>query len=93
MNTPRVKVKAFGLKKGTYWQNVTPQCFHNNVCPNARYFESTEDDDPYPLNHVGTKNLLDRAIWNSTTFGIDCANAQIEPPGNVQFSAGILGHK
>ena len=93
--THRVKFKASPLKKGTYIQNVTPQCINNSVCPNARFFESTEDDDPSPLNHVGTKNLLHKAIWNSTTFGINCANP--EDTFGVgfmqQFSAGVLGTK
>ena len=91
--THRVKFKAFGLEKGTYWQNVTPQCFQEGLCLGARYFESTEDDDPRPLNHVGTKNLLDKVIWNSTTFGINCANPE-DTFGTifVQFSAGVLGH-
>ena len=93
--THRVKFKAVALQAGIYWQNVTPQCFHNSVCPNARYFESTEDDDPRPLNHVGTKNLLDKAIWNSTTLGIKCANPEDTFPCCVfrQFSAGVLGHQ
>ena len=92
--THRVKFRPFPLKPGTYWQNVTPQCFNITLCPNARYFESTEDDDPRPLNHVGTKNLLDKAIWNSTTFGINCMNPEdtIDPLFR-QFSAGVLGHK
>ena len=91
----RVKFKAFPLKAGIYWVNVTPQCFNNSVCPNARYFESTEDDDPKPLNHVGTQNLLHRAIWNSTTFGINCANPEDTFGVGImqQFSAGVLGHK
>jgi len=93
--THRVRFKAFGLKEGTYWQNVTPQCFHNSVCSSARYFESTEDDDPRPLNHVGTKNLWEKAIWNSPTLGIKCANPQDTFGCCVfdQFSAGVLGHK
>ena len=93
--THRVKFKAFPLKAGTYWVNVTPQCFNNSVCPNARYFETTEDDDPHPLNHVGTKNLLHKAIWNSTTFGINCANPEDTFGVGImeQFSAGVLGHK
>ena len=93
--THRVKFKAFPLKAGIYWVNVTPQCFNNSVCPNARYFETTEDDDPQPLNHVGTKNLLHKAIWNSTTFGINCANPEDTFGVGMmqQFSAGVLGHK
>jgi hypothetical protein len=93
--THRVKFKAFALKAGTYWQNVTPQCINNSVCPSARFFESSEDDDPKPLNHVGTKNLLHKAIWNSTTFGINCANPEdtFGPPIFEQFSAGVLGKK
>ncbi len=88
--THRVKFKAFALKAGIYWQNVTPQCFHNSVCPNARYFESTEDDDPNPLNHVGTKNLLYKAIWNSTTLFAKC---NVPQDFGAQFSAGVLGYK
>ena len=92
--THRVRFKAVALKAGIYWQNVTPQCFHNSVCPNAKYFESTEDDDPWPLNHVGTKNVLHKAIWNSTTYGIYCANTQTSfSTGYPQFSAGVLGNK
>ena len=93
--THRVKFKAFHLKKGTYWQNVTPQCFNNSVCGGARYFESSEDDDPTPLNHVGTKNLLHMAIWNSSTFGINCANPEDTFGTGIfqQFSAGVLGTK
>ena len=93
--THRVKFRAFPLKSGIYWVNVTPQCFDDSVCPNARYFESSEDDDPQPLNHVGTKNLLHKAIWNSTTFGINCANPEdtFGPGIFQQFSAGVLGHK
>ena len=93
--THRVKFKAFPLKAGIYWVNVTPQCFNNSVCPNARYFESSEDDDPQPLNHVGTKNLLHKAIWNSTSFGINCANPEDTFGTGIfqQFSAGVLGHK
>jgi hypothetical protein len=93
--THRVRFQALGLKQGTYWQNVTPQCIHNTFCPNARYYESTEDDDPAPLNHVGTKNLLRKAIWNSTTYFANCINPQDwgEPPLFSQFSAGVLGHK
>jgi len=91
----RVKFKVFPLKAGIYWVNVTPQCFNNSVCPNDRYFEATEDDDPQPLNHVGTKNLLHKAIWNSTTFGINCANPEDTFGIGImeQFSAGVLGHK
>ena len=93
--THRVRFKAFGLKKGIYWQNVTPQCIHSSVCPSTRYYESTEDDDPNPLNHVGTKNLLNKAIWNSATYGYYCVNAEsiIDPPLFAQFSAGVLGHQ
>ena len=92
--THRVKFKAVTLKAGIYWQNVTPQCFNNSVCPSARYFESTEDDDPNPLNHVGTRNLLHKAIWNSTTFGINCLDPEDTfGPEFAQFSAGVLGHK
>ena len=93
--THLVKFKAFPLKAGVYWVNVTPQCFHNSVCPNVRYFETTEDDDPHPLNHVGTKNLLHKVIWNSTTFGINCANPEDTFGVGImeQFSAGVLGHK
>ena len=91
----RSQVKAVALKAGIYWQNVTPRCFDNSVCSNARYFESTEADDPSPLNQVGTKNLLHKAIWNSTTFGVYCVDP--EPTFGtemmVQFSAGVLGHK
>jgi len=92
--THRVKFKSFGVRKGTYWVNVTPQCFQEGLCLSARYFESTEDDDPRPLNHVGTKNLLDKVIWNSTTFGIYCANPE-DTFGTifVQFSAGVLGYQ
>lgn len=93
--THRVKFASIALAAGTYWQNVTPVCINNSVCPNARFFESTEDDDPKPLNHVGTKNLLHKAIWNSTSFAINCANP--EDTFGVgfmeQFSAGVLGTK
>jgi len=92
--THRVKFKAVALNPGIYWQNVTPQCFKNSICSNARYFESSEDDDPKPLNHVGTKNVLYQEIWNSTTFGIHCASPNDTfGPLFVKFSAGVLGHK
>jgi len=91
----RVKFAKKPIKKGTYWVNVTPVCINNSVCPNARFFESSEDDDPTPLNHVGTKNVLHKAIWNSSTFGINCANPEDTFGAGIfqQFSAGVLGHK
>jgi hypothetical protein len=93
--THRVRFKPFGLKPGTYWVNVTPQCFQKGLCLSARYFESTEDDDPRPLNHVGTKNLLNKAIWNSPPLLVHCANPQDTFGGGIfsQFSSGVLGHK
>jgi hypothetical protein len=79
--THRVRFKAVALKAGIYWQNVTPQCFKSNVCSNARYFESSEDDEPKPLNHVGTRNLLDQEIWKSTTFGLTVLTRTIRSIG------------
>ena len=93
--THRVRFKPVALDPGLYWQNVTPQCFYNSVCPKARYFESTEDDDPAPLNHVGTKNVSRKAMWNSTAYGINCENPEdtFGTAIDLQFSAGVLGHK
>lgn len=56
----------------TYYENVTPQCTNVNDsnCPNARYFESDEEDVP-PLNHHGEANVLDDSFVNSSFFGFD----------------------
>jgi hypothetical protein len=91
--THLVKFKAKALKKGTYWENVTPQCLTGSSCGSARYFESDEESDPAPINHVGPKNILDDSFWNSTSFSqnfhkvgpADCG------VGCDMFSAGVLG--
>ena len=93
--THLVKFKAHVLKAGTYWENVTPQCIKGS-CSSSRYFESDEEDDPKPLNHVGAKNILDNSFWNSITFGTNYvatwgSTGGCGGIGCDMFSAGVLG--
>jgi hypothetical protein len=99
--THLVKFKAAAIsKKGKYWINVTPQCTNSNDsnCGGARYFESDEEDDPTPLNHIGScKNVLDDSFWNSTSFGTNYeptwgSSGGCGGLGCDSFSAGVLGH-
>jgi hypothetical protein len=96
--THLVKFKAVTLtKKGKYWTNVTPQCTNANDsnCGSARYFESDEEDDPNPINHVGTcKNILGDSFWNSTSFGENwvLTGPSVCGIGCDEFSTGVLGH-
>jgi hypothetical protein len=93
--THLVKFKARALKAGTYWENVTPQCLTGSSCGSARYFESDEQDDPKPINHVGAKNILDDSFWNSTSFGQNWTQVNgTQGCGGIgcdMFSAGVLG--
>ena len=96
--THLVKFKAHSLKGGTYFENVTPQCITGSSCGSARYFESDEEDDPKPLNHVGGKNILDDSFWNSTSFGQNYSatwgsTGGCGGIGCDMFSAGVLGKK
>jgi hypothetical protein len=82
---------AGSAKTGTqYHMNVTPQCFKNNVCSNARYFESTDDSN---LNHIGPATNKDFALWNSIFFGENWMNPHgpFGPPDFGSFSAGVTG--
>lgn len=98
--THLVKFSAVTITaKGHYWTNVTPQCTNGNDsnCGGARYFESDEQDDPSPLNHVGTcKNVLDKSYWNSSSFGTDYeptwgSSGGCGGIGCDEFSTGVLG--
>ncbi|HEV8046835.1 MAG TPA: hypothetical protein VGP35_03855 [Terriglobales bacterium] len=98
--THLVKFSAVKLtKQGHYWTNVTPQCTNANDsnCDSARYFESDEEDDPNPINHVGTcKNVLDDSFWESTSFGMNWAptwgsTGGCGGIGCDSFSTGVLG--
>jgi hypothetical protein len=94
--THLVKFRGSLLKAGTYFENVTPQCLTGSSCGSARYFESDEEDDPTPMNHVGPKNKLDDSFWNSTTFGANYlatwgSSGGCGSIGCDMFSAGVLG--
>jgi len=98
--THLVKFSAVTVSaKGKYWINVTPQCTNANDgnCDSARYFASDEEDDPSPLNHVGScKNILDDSFWNSTSFGVDYtptwgSSGGCGGIGCDTFSAGVIG--
>ncbi|MGA8489085.1 MAG: hypothetical protein WB711_01600 [Terriglobales bacterium] len=98
--THLVKFAAVSVtKKGNYWTNVTPQCTNANDsnCDSARYFESDEEDDPSPINHVGScKNVLDNSYWNSTSFGTNYeptwgSSGGCGGIGCDSFSTGVLG--
>ncbi|HWY56088.1 MAG TPA: hypothetical protein VNZ03_16600 [Terriglobales bacterium] len=96
--THLVKFHAKALKGGTYFENVTPVCLTGSSCGSARYFESDEEDDPAPLNHVGSKNILDDSFWNSTSFGQNYSatwgsSGGCGGIGCDMFSAGVLGKK
>jgi hypothetical protein len=94
--THLVKFAAVQLAAGTYWENVTPVCINGSNCGSARYFESDEEDDPKPLNHVGAKNKLDDSFWTSTSFGVTAdptwgSSGGCGGIGCDMFSAGVLG--
>jgi len=83
------------LKAGKYWMMVVPYCTNHsdsNCEAPARYYLANEEDDPKPLNHVGPKNILRDAFWNSKFFGAKfealgppvCADCDM-------FSAGLVG--
>ena len=93
--THLVRFKAHVLTGGVYFENVTPQCLTGSSCGTARYFESDEENDPSPLNHVGSKNILDDSFWNSTSFGENwvLAGPSVCGIGCDMFSAGVLGVK
>jgi len=70
--------------KGTqYHINVTPQCFNNQVCGQARYFESGENSN---IGHIGPPTNRNHTLWNSGGFGQHWIN-----PGVPSFSAGVTG--
>jgi len=79
-----------GTKGTQYHMNVTPQCFNNSVCPNARFFESTDDSN---LSHVGPPTKTGNALWNSTTFAENWVNPNTVFGGSamLSFSAGVKG--
>ena len=86
--THAVKIRkcklAGSAKKGTqYHMNVTPQCFKNQVCGNARYFEDTDDSS---IDHIGPPTNRGHTLWSSGTFGEHWVY-----PGAPSFSAGVTG--
>lgn len=94
--THLVKFVGKSLAAGVYFENVTPVCLTGSSCGSARYFESDEQDDPTPLNHVGAKNILDDSFWNSTSFGQNYSatwgsSGGCGGIGCDMFSAGVLG--
>jgi hypothetical protein len=94
--THLVKFAAVKLAAGTYWENVTPVCMNGSSCSSARYFESDEESDPKPINHVGPKNKLDNSFWTSTSFGVTAlptwgSSGGCGGIGCDMFSAGVLG--
>lgn len=77
--------KACSLKKGSYWLLIYPQS--TNL-----WYESDEESDPKPINHVGWKNVIDKSIFNSTYFGFNYAYANtIGDAGGDDFSFGLIG--
>ncbi len=79
------KIKSCSLKKGSYWLLVYPQS--SNL-----WYESDEQSDPSPINHVGWKNVIDKSLFNSTYFGFNYAYANtIGDPGGDDFSFGLVG--
>lgn len=73
---------AGSRKKGTqYHMNVTPQCFKNQVCSAARYFETTDESN---LDHVGPPTNRGATLYHSGT-------ENWVYPGAPSFSAGVTG--
>ncbi len=69
------------LNKGSYyWLLIYPQS------DSSLWYEADEISDPHPINHVGWKNVLNKALFNSTYFSYDYQN-----PGPPDFSFGLIG--
>ena len=79
-------------RKGVYyWVNVQPQCFKNEVCPDARYFNDSNDEN---LNHVGHITPPGMALWNSAQFDEDWVNPNtiFGDKTFLSFSQSVIGH-
>ncbi len=75
--------KACTLKKGSYWLLIYPQS--SNL-----WYESDEESDPSPINHVGWKNVLDKSLCGSAPSNYSYCNTQGSLGGD-DFSFGLIG--
>lgn len=82
---------SVGLKTGTYWLSVVPQCTNSSDgnCDIAQYFLSNTQG----LNAYGPAEPSGVALFNSGYFGYTYADAcAVNSDGCQTFSAGVLGY-